>query len=55
MSGPIGPMWFDPAPPGYPWPVLVVPVNITSLEVSLVRDLVRKMHALLRGENDSVI
>ena len=34
MAGPVGPMWFDPAPPGYPWSMLMVPVNITTKAVS---------------------
>lgn len=35
MSGPIGPMWFDPAPQGYPWERLMVPINITDQKVRL--------------------
>ena len=34
MAGPVGPMWFDLAPPGYPWSMLMVPVNITTKGVS---------------------
>ena len=30
MSGSLGPMWFEPAPSGYPWSVLAVPVDITK-------------------------
>lgn len=30
-----GPMWFDPAPPGYPWTLLYVPTKFNSPDVSL--------------------
>ena len=33
MAGPVGPMWFDPAPPDYPWSLVKVRTDITTAEV----------------------
>ncbi|CAI8033054.1 hypothetical protein GBAR_LOCUS18641 [Geodia barretti] len=42
MAGPVGPMWFDPAPPGYPWSMLMVPVNITTKGAELLVDQIKE-------------
>ena len=33
MAGSVGPMWFDPAPPDYPWSLVKVRTDITTAEV----------------------
>jgi tetratricopeptide (TPR) repeat protein len=54
MAGPVGPMWFDPAPPGYPWSMLMVPVNITTkAQAELLVDKIKEVgnHRMKTGNH----